>query len=91
MATGNLPGHSFNRCFQHIDDPIVFNNAKFWEYVKDICSSQLDVEKTKQFNKLASYLDLTFTIEKMGKLSTKVCDKCDVFDLHIVKVSILVK
>ena len=84
----NLPGHSFNQYFQHIDDLIVFNNAKFWEYVKDIYSSQRDVEKTKQSNKLASYLDLTFTIEKMGKLS-KVCDKRDVFDFHIVNFQFL--
>ena len=34
---------------------------------KDIYPSQLNVEKTNQSNNLASYLDLTFTVEKMGK------------------------
>ena len=34
---------SFNLCFRYIDDLIVFNNKKFWEYVKDIYPSQLNV------------------------------------------------
>ena len=55
---------SFNLCFRYIDDLIVFNNKKFWEYVKDIYPSQLNVEKTNQSDNLTSYLDLTFTIEK---------------------------
>ena len=56
---------SFNLCFRYnINDAIVFNNKKFWEYVKDIYPSQLNVEKTNQSDNLASYLDLTFTIEK---------------------------
>ena len=58
--------------FRYIDDLIVFNNKKYWEYVKDIYPSQLNVEKTNQSDNLASYLDLTFTIEKDGKLSTKL-------------------
>ena len=57
---------SFNLCFRYIDDLIVFNNKKFWGYVKDIYPSQLNVEKTNQSDNLASYLDLTFTTEKDG-------------------------
>ena len=88
MATGNLPDHSFNLCFQHIDDLVVFNN-KFWEYVKDIYPSQLNDETTKQCDNLASYLDLTFTVEKDGKFSTKLYGKRDDFDFHIVKFPFL--
>ena len=58
---------SFNPCFQYINDPIVSNNKKFWKYVKDIYPSQLNVEKTNQSDNLASYFDLTFTIEKEGE------------------------
>ena len=76
---------SFNLCFRHIDDLIVFSNKKFWEYVKDIDPYQLNVEKTK----LASYLNLTLTIEKDGKLSTKLYDKRDNFDFHIVNFPFL--
>ena len=62
-----------------IDDLIVFNNKKFWEYV----------ENTNQSDNLASYLDLTFTTEKDGKLSTKLYDKHDDFDFHIVNFPFL--
>ena len=52
-------------------------------------SSQLNVEKTNQSDDLASYLDLTFTIGKDGKLPTKRNDKCDDFDFHIVNFPFL--
>ena len=38
---------------------------------------------------LSSYLDLTFTIEKDGKLSAKLYDKRDDFDFHIVNFPFL--
>ena len=66
---------SFTLYFRYIDDIIVFNNKEFWEYVNDIYPSQLKVEKTNQSDNLANFLDLTFTIEKDGKLSTKLYDK----------------
>ena len=66
---------SFNLCFRYIDDLIAFSNKKFWEIVKDIYPSQLNVGKTDQSDDLASYLDLTFINEKDGELSTKLDDK----------------
>ena len=75
---------SFNLCFRYIDYLIVFINKKFWEYVKDIY-----VEKTNQSDNLPSYLDLTFTIGKDGKLSTKLYDKRDGFDFYIVNFPFL--
>ena len=80
---------SFNLCFRYIDDLIVFNNKTFWEYVKDIYPSQLNAEKINQSDNLASYLDLTFIIKKDGKISTKLCDKHDDFDFHIVNFPFL--
>ena len=80
---------SFNLCFPYIDDLIVFNSKKFWEYVKDIYTSQLNVEKINQSDNLTSYHDLTFTIEKDGKLSTKLYDKRDGFDFYIVNFPFL--
>ena len=82
MVTGNLPGHL-------IDDLTAFNNKKFWECVKDIYPSQLNVEKTNQSDSSASYLDLTFTIEKNRKLSAKLYEKRDDFDFHIVNFPFL--
>ena len=58
----------------------MLNNKKVWEYVKDIYPFQLNAEKTYQSDNLASYLDLTFAIEKVGKRSTKLYDKSDDFD-----------
>ena len=72
-----------------INDLIVFNNKKFWENVKDIYPSQLNVEKTNQSDNLRSYLDLTFTFEKDRKLSTKLYDKCDDFDFLTVNFPFL--
>ena len=39
-------------------------------------------------NMLADYLDLTFIIDSGGKLSTRLYDKRDDFDFHIVNFSI---
>ena len=36
---------SFDLCYRYIDDLIVFNNKRFIDYVKDIYSSELNVEK----------------------------------------------
>ena len=51
---------SFNLCYRYMDDLIVFNNKKFIEYVKDICQSELNVEKANRLHDQANYL--TFLI-----------------------------
>ena len=61
---------SFNLCYRHIDDLIVFNNKKFLDYLKEIYPSQLTVEKANKSDHLDDYLDLTFIIDGGGKLST---------------------
>ena len=68
----------------YIDDLIVFNNKKFGDYVKEIYPSQLTVEKANTSDDLANYLDLTFIIESKNRLYTKLYDKRDDFDFHIV-------
>ena len=75
---------SFNLCYRYIDDLIVFNNKKFLDYLKEIYPSQLTVEKANKLDHLADYLDLTFIIDSGGKLSTRLYDKRDDFDFHIV-------
>ena len=75
---------SFNLCYRYIDDLIVFNNKKFLDYLKEIYPSQLTVEKPNKSDHLADYLDLTFIIDSGGKLSTRLYDKRDDFDFHIV-------
>ena len=75
---------SSNLCYRYIDDLIVFNNKKFLDYLKEIYPSQLTVEKANKSDHLADYLDLTFIIDSGGKLSTRLYDKRDDFDFHIV-------
>ena len=75
---------SFNLCYRYIDDLIVFNNKKFLDYLEEIYPSQLTVEKANKSDHLADYLDLTFIIDSGGKLSTRLYDKRDDFDFHIV-------
>ena len=74
---------SFNPCYRHTDDFIVFNNKKFLDYHKEIYPSQLTVEKANKSDHLADYLDLTFLIDSGVKLSTRLYDKRDDFDFHV--------
>ena len=80
---------SFNLCYRYTDDLIVFNNKKFLDYLKEIYPSQLTVEKANKSDHLANYLDLTFIIHSGGKLSTRLYDKHDDFDFHIVNFPFL--
>ena len=80
---------SFNLCYRYIDDLIVFNNKKFGDYVKEIYPFQLTVEKANTSDDLANYLDLTFIIESNNRLCTKLYDKRDDFDFHIVNFPFL--
>ena len=59
------------------------------DYLKEIYPSQLTVEKANKLDHLADYLDLTFIIDSGGKLSTKLYDKRDDFDFHIVNFRFL--
>ena len=51
--------------------------------------SQLTVEKANKSDHLADYLDLRFIIDSGGKLSTRLYDKRDDSDLHIVNFPFL--
>ena len=80
---------SFNLCYRYIDDLIVFNNKKVGDYVKEIYPSQLTVEKASTSDGLANYLDLTFILGSSNRLYTKLYDKHDYFDFHIVNFPFL--
>ena len=77
---------SFNLCYRYINDLVVFNNRKFLDYLKRL---QLIVEKANKSDHLADYLDLIFIIGSGGKLSTRLYDKRDDFDFHIVNFPFL--
>ena len=72
---------SFNLCCRYINNLIVFNDTKFLDYLKEIYSSQVTVEKANKSDYLADYLDLMFIIDSGGKLSTRLYDKRDAFPI----------
>ena len=80
---------SFNLCHRYIDDLIVLNNKKFLDYLKEMYPSQLTVEKANTSDHLADYLDFTFIIDSGGRLSPRLYDKRDDFDLFIVNFPFL--
>ena len=80
---------SINLCYGYTDDLIAFNNKKILDCLKEIYPSQLTVEKANKSGHLADYLDLTFIIDSRGKLSTRLYDKRDDFDFHIVNYPFL--
>ena len=80
---------SFNLRYRYIDDLIVLNNKKFINYVKDIHPFELNVEKVNRFDDQADYLDLTFITGNNNRLYTKLYDKRDDFNFHIVNFPFL--
>ena len=80
---------SFNLCYRHVDDLIVFNNKKFLDYLKEIYPSELTVEKANKSDHLADYFDLKFIMDSGGNPSTRLHDKRDDFDFHIVNFPFL--
>ena len=91
MVGGGRGGlaRSFNLCYRCMDDLIVINNKKFLDYLKETYPSQLTVEKANKSDHLSNYLDLTFVIDSGGKLSTRLYDKRDDSDFHIVNFPFL--
>ena len=72
------PGININYC-------CVCSNCHL-DCLKEIYPSQLTVEKANKSDHLADYFDLTFIIDSGGNLSTRLYDKRDDFDLHIVNL-----
>ena len=68
--------------------PFLFSNLKILKFPSNLIS-QLTVEKANKSDHLADYLDLTFIIDSGGKLSTRLYNKRDDFDFHIVNFSFL--
>ena len=85
VATCRRLARSFNICCRYTDDPIVFNNKKFLDYLKEMYPSQLTVEKANKSDHLADHLDLTFIIDSGGKLSARLYD----FDFYVVNFPFL--
>ena len=62
---------------------------KVHRHVKDIYPPELNVEKANRLDDKANYLDLTLTTGNSGRLYTKLYDKRDDLNFHIVNLPFL--
>ena len=91
IRSGHLRlARSFNLCYRYTDDLIVFNNKKFFDYLKEIYQSQLTVEEANKSAQLADYF-ISHSSDSRGNLSTRLYDKRDDFDFHIVNFPFLLR
>ena len=74
----------FNLSYRYIDYLISFNNKRFKEFISDIYPKELIISETTKSTSAASYLDLLFTRDKSNNIITKLHDKRDAVDFHIV-------
>ena len=73
----------------HVYMMALIKNRKFGDHVKEIYPSQLTAERANTSDDLANYLDLTFIIGSSNRLYTKLYDKRDDYDFHIVNFPFL--
>ena len=75
---------SFNFTFRYIDDVLSLNNFRFGDFVDRIYPNELEIKDTTDTDRSASYLDLHLEIDSEGRLRTKLYNKIDDFNFHIV-------
>ena len=80
---------SFNFTYRYIDDVLSLSNSDFDKYIHTIYPPELEIKNTTDSNKSSSYLDLLLSIDANKKLHTKLYDKRDDFDFHIVNFPFL--
>ena len=74
----------FNLSYRYIDDLISFNSKRFEEFISDIYPKELTISETTESTSVASYLDLLFIQDKSNYITTKLYDKRDAFEFHIL-------
>jgi hypothetical protein len=75
---------SFNFTLHYIDDALPLNNSRLGDCIDRIYPLALEINDTTNTDKSASYLDLRIDIYSEGWLRTKLNDKRDDFNIHIV-------
>ena len=72
---------AFNFTYRYIDDVLSINNSRFAEFLPLIYPPGLEVKETTDTASSASFLDLYLEFDDSGKLSTKIYDKRDDFNM----------
>jgi len=67
-----------------MDDVVSLNNSRFGDFVDRIYPIELEIKDTTDADKAASYLDLHLGIDSEMLLRTKLYDKRDDSNFHIV-------
>ena len=80
---------SFNFTFCYIDDVLSLNNSRFSDFVDRIYPIELEIKDTTDTDRSASYLDLHLEIDSEGRLRTKLYDKNDDFNFHVVNFTLI--
>jgi hypothetical protein len=75
---------SFNFTLHYIDDALPLNNSRLGDCIDRIYPLVLEINDTTDTDKSASFLDLRIDIYSEGWLRTKLNDKRDDFNIHIV-------
>ena len=78
----------FNYTYRYIDDVLSLKNIKFAEYLEFIYPCELEIKETTETAASSSYLDCYIYIDN-GKLTTRLYDKRDDFNLPIVNFPFL--
>ena len=78
----------FNSTSGYLDDLLNINNTYFDGMVKQIYTSELQLNKANSSDTEALFLDLHLTISD-GFVSSKIYDKCDDYDFDIVNFPLL--
>ena len=68
---------------------IALNNPYFGNYIKDIYPKELELKETTESETCCSYLDLFLYKDVDGMLKSKLYDKRDDFNFHIVNYPFL--
>ena len=75
---------SFSFTFRYIDDVPSLSNSRLDDFVDRIYPIELEIKDTTDTDMSASYLGLHLEIDIEGRLRTRLYDKRDVFNFHIV-------
>ena len=78
----------FNFIYRYKDDVLPLKNTKFAEYLEFIYPSELGIKETTETAASSSYLDCYLYIDN-GKLTTRLYDKRDDFNIPIVNFPFL--
>jgi hypothetical protein len=75
---------SIYHTFRYINDVLSLNNSRFCDFVDRINPIELEIKDTTYRDRSPSYLDLHFEIDSEGRLRTKLYEKRDDFNFHIL-------